>query len=187
MTAPQLSLPHIYQHYRDLVAEWLPKDGPVLKTDLYNEEMGDIRHLDGVGLTPERTTYVEYKPELCATMQREHPDWQIRCGDIRDLPCEDGSFVAVVDLSTLDHVKPAEAGRVLEGYRAVLRPGGLLILVVWCTDQHKRNGKGWSPDSQYWHSAPALRAELVAWELLLFREFHREAENCLVEVVARKR
>jgi len=43
------------------------------------------------------------------------------------------TFDVVLDLSTIDHVQPKETPVVLFEYHRVLRPGGLLFLVAWCS------------------------------------------------------
>lgn len=70
-----------------------------------------------------------------------HPDWVnldaapvdpsvIAC-DIRNgIPCEDGSFDAVYASHVLEHLDPACGARLLQDCRRVLRPAGIVRIVV---------------------------------------------------------
>lgn len=186
MGTPALRLEAIYAHYRWLVRQHLPKEGPVLKTDVYNEVVGGFRHLDGCGLDAERTIWLELDPGMVHVAHMRHPTWDVRCGDIRFLPLPSCSVVAVVDLSTLDHVPPGDVAGVLASYLRVLLPGGVLILVVWCTDLAEHPPAMAGTDRQFYFHPGDVAAPLAGCDLVSFRAFHRQGSDFLLEVVARK-
>jgi len=143
-------LEEIHAHYRGLVKECLPREGLVLKTDLYNEVKGGLRHLDDVGLDEGRTVWLEYDERTCRLARVRSPGLPVVRSDIRALPFRSNSFAGVVDLSTIDHVLPEEMPTVVQGYRRVLMPGGRLILVVWTSEEERPGPRPWDPRAQYY-------------------------------------
>jgi SAM-dependent methyltransferase len=59
--------------------------------------------------------------------------------DVRKLPYPDAAFDKVLSISVLEHVAPSEGGDVvaLREIRRVLRPGGLLVLTLPYSNDHK--------------------------------------------------
>jgi len=105
----------------------------VLKTDLWNECVAGDRdianHLaESVGC---RLFAVELSLALCVRGRDRAPGAAVVRADIRALPFRTGSFDAVLDLSTLDHLSEEGAARAVGEYERVLRPAGALLLVYW--------------------------------------------------------
>lgn len=64
----------------------------------------------------------------------------------------------VLDLSTIDHVIPAEMPRVIQEYARVLKTGGSLLLIAWTDPNFKDEEiKNYSHTTQYYHSLNKLR------------------------------
>ena len=114
---------------RLLLRRWLPKSaGRVLKTDLFEEAVGD-------GLAPllgerfQRVDAIDVSRAVVDEAARRHPEVNVVCCDVRELPYEDGTFDAVVSTSTLDHFENvADIAAALRELRRVLAPGGTLIV-----------------------------------------------------------
>lgn len=83
---------------------------------------------------------LDYAEEACALARRKSRA-DIRCGSVESLPWADGSFDAVVSLDVLssDSLDPVQ---VVNEFRRVLRPGGLLLLNLpayqWLLSYHDR-------------------------------------------------
>lgn len=116
----------------ELVARWLPHGaaGRVLKTDLYDEAMGDglssLLAAQGFDVVA-----IDIAPSVLTTAASRHGALGVVAADVRRLPFADASFDAVVSNSTLDHF--ATRGEILESLRGlarVLKPGGRLVLTM---------------------------------------------------------
>jgi len=102
----------------------LPKDAPILEAGcglgawvIYLSERGyDIAGIDNDALVIDRLK--EWKPTL-----------KVSCGDIRELPFEDGALAAVVSLGVMEHFEEGCGDAMRETHR-VLKPGGLLFFTV---------------------------------------------------------
>ena len=115
-----------------LLERWL-RPGPVgriLKTDVFDEAFGE-------GLYPvlaaraARVTGTDISRSVLAAAGERHPGLETVRADVRRLPFEDGSFDAVVSISTLDHFESRD--EILTGLNElarVLRPGGQLLLTL---------------------------------------------------------
>jgi SAM-dependent methyltransferase len=116
---------------RRLLARWLPAHaGSLLKTDLFDEAVGD-------GLYPtlrDRATSVvgvDVSPSVVAAAHARYPTLDARVGDVRALPFDGGTFDVVVSNSTLDHF--ASLDDLVAGVAEVARvtaPGGRVILTL---------------------------------------------------------
>ena len=105
----------------------------VLKTDLWNEALGGARDVAGhfhekLGV---RFVGIDIALEVCALARVLVPPVRVVQADIRALPFRSGSFDAVLDLSTIDHLPEAGAAQAIAEYRRVLHVGGVLLLVFW--------------------------------------------------------
>jgi len=118
--------------YTALLDRWLPTTtlDVVLKTDLFDEAVS-------AGLYPPLTRRARtvIGIDLAHVTARQavarYPSLGAIGADVRRLPFRDGTFDAIVSLSTLDHFRSAvdlDAG--LGELRRVLRPGGTLILTL---------------------------------------------------------
>ncbi|MFE9926828.1 class I SAM-dependent methyltransferase [Streptomyces sp. NPDC005774] len=77
-----------------------------------------------------RVLGVDVSPVMVEIASRQVPDAEFRCGDIREMPIEDGSFDAVCLYFALLQMSRAEQGGLLRRLTRVLRPGGLFALAT---------------------------------------------------------
>ena len=115
-----------------LLEQWLPCPPVqrILKTDLFDEAVSR-------GLVPVLSNYAEHviaidvAPTAVGSAARKYPALAAASADVRALPCESGSFDAVVSLSTLDHFENArDISSALSELFRVLKPNGMLILTL---------------------------------------------------------
>ena len=94
----------------------------VLKTDLWNECLGGAREIAGYFHERDGLRFfgLDLLHPVCVEGRARVPAMHVVQADIRALPFRAGSFDAVLDLSTLDHLP--EAG-VAEAIGGSLRPG----------------------------------------------------------------
>lgn len=102
----------------------------VLKTDAFDEAVGTGVQLARVTETA-NYTIMDLAPGVLRAARDKHTVDGLVCADVRRLPFPEGTFNAVVSLSTLDHFQSLEEVRtsLSELYR-VLAPGGDLILTM---------------------------------------------------------
>jgi SAM-dependent methyltransferase len=139
----------------------------VLKTDLWNEVLGGTRDI----ASHFREEYgwrffgIDLEHEVCVLARSRVSTVHVVQADIRALPFRAGSFDAVLDLSTLDHVPEAGAAHAIGEYRRVLRDRGVLLVIFWQRNFLMRLrlflkrllGRREKPDQQYFTRA-AVRA-----------------------------
>jgi len=110
----------------------------VLKTDLYNEAglisdtkniIGNLKRTGEVHAI-EIQENVRQKAEV-ALRKTKISNCFLKAGDIRDLPYANDTFDVILDLSTIDHVKPDELGAVFSEYERVLKRAGAMLLIAW--------------------------------------------------------
>lgn len=117
--------------YVDLLSRWLPSSlHSVLKTDAFDEAVS-------AGVYPElarrarAVVALDVAPTALLRARARHADLKVACADVRRPPFADGSFDAVVSLSTLDHFDShAEIEIALGECARVLRPSGVLVLTL---------------------------------------------------------
>lgn len=114
-----------------LLERWLPASlGRVLKTDLFDEAVGDGL----AGLLASRAEHVvgiDLNPAIVEAARRRHPAIGAVVADVKALPFADGGFDAVVSNSTLDHFDDEEEiAAALRELARVLRPRGHLVLTL---------------------------------------------------------
>lgn len=132
----------------ELLRRWLPpeKAGYVLKTDLYDEALGDglFPFLKATGAT---VVGIDVSPSIRQRAGQRYPECLVFDGDVRALPFQDGTFRAIVSNSTLDHFSSeAEIHAAIREISRVLCPGGHLVLtldnpsnpVVWIRNRMPR-------------------------------------------------
>lgn len=115
-----------------LLRAWLPArlDGRVLKTDLFDEAVGD-------GLVAELAARsggvvgIDVSPAVLAAAAQGRPELETLEADVRRLPFPDGSFAAVISNSTLDHFDSVAAiGDSVRELHRVLVAGGRLLVTL---------------------------------------------------------
>jgi SAM-dependent methyltransferase len=178
--APCLTLYEIYARYREL-AILLPTHGPLLKCDCHNEAVGGWQAVD---LDLSRTTFIELDRRVITIARRRWPQVCVVEGDIRQLPFESNHFAGLLDLSTIDHVFPAEANGVLTEYARVLQPNGLLVQVLWCTTEPTDWVRDWG-GPQYFLCQSDLNYS--AFQIKYQRPFHQVGPIYLQEIIATRK
>lgn len=115
-----------------LLARWLPHRpiGRVLKTDLFDEAIGDGLY----PLLPQRgpsASGIDLSHTAVARAVGRHPRLKGIVADVRRLPFKRGSFDSVVSTSTLDHVsRTSDIEAAFAELNRVLRPGGELVVTM---------------------------------------------------------
>lgn len=181
-----MKIEEVYGRYRKLLRMYIPATGRILKTDCFNEGIGDFRDL-GDALDVERTTYLEIDFDIIKKAMSHYPDRDFRQGDIRELPFEDGTFTALFDLSTIDHVPPSDASRAIDEYWRVLVPGGRLVLVAWCSTERRDEPTDWGDGPQYFlNEADLLEAMEGKFCVESNTIIHTGDEVYLHELIARR-
>ncbi|GAB2803419.1 class I SAM-dependent methyltransferase [Streptomyces chlorus] len=77
-----------------------------------------------------RVLGVDVSPVMVEIASRQVPDAEFRCGDIRELPLEEGSFDAICLYFALLQMSRAEQSDLLRRLTRLLRPDGLLALAT---------------------------------------------------------
>jgi len=177
----------IYQHYRSLVKKHVVSTGFVLKTDCFNEAEGGEKDFSDL-LDAKRTTYIELDPATVSRAKVRHPERYFVCGDIRQMNFADSIFSMIIDLSTLDHIGPADIQDAVNEYSRVLVQHGKLLLVVWCSDTPEDDPVIWHNLQQYFFDEELVmsclwKAGICVWQK---REFHRSKNLYLIEVIGEK-
>lgn len=115
---------------RALIGRWLRPTGSILKTDLWDEAVGDGLHSALSALASE-VVGIDSSAEVVSRARGRHPQLVGLEADVRRLPFPDGRFDAVVSNSTLDHFESTEDIVVaVRELRRVLRPGGEMLLTL---------------------------------------------------------
>lgn len=136
----------------------------VLKTDLFNEAHskprvgGIIKNLKGCG----HIIGIEAQDVVTGLAKQNlgNGDWTLLTGDIRNLPFKDKSFSVILDLSTLDHIKPDQVESVLAGYNRVLDDTGAFFLVTWINTLGEAGDENWNANNQYYFDQKKLESSL---------------------------
>lgn len=121
--------------YIDLLDRWgTPRpDGPVLKTDLFEEANGPDAFLDGLASRQGITVGMDLSPRMVERAREREidPEGTFVAADVRRLPFQQQSFGMIVSPSTLDHFfQPTDFRRSLREIARVLKVGGVLILTL---------------------------------------------------------
>ncbi|MFZ5845673.1 MAG: class I SAM-dependent methyltransferase [Patescibacteria group bacterium] len=134
----------------------------LLKTDLYNEAHSrpDTGGIVGGLKRVEKVCAIEIREDVKekgeATLKKtELSNYSLEVGDIRRIPYAKSSFDIILDLSTIDHIAPAELELVFSEYERVMKEDGVLILITWVDVEDKakdnrRNREEWGPTHQYY-------------------------------------
>jgi SAM-dependent methyltransferase len=104
----------------------------ILKTDLWNEG------IEPIGKQKEKSIKehsgievfgIDISRCVCVEAHKRCGQMRVVKADIRAIPFRDKIFDTVLDLSTSDHLNPAEIPICLKEYRRILKKGGRLIMV----------------------------------------------------------
>lgn len=118
-----------------LARDWggLDPAGRVLKTDAFEEAMGEDAFLEDLEGEAGDVIAIDISPALAARATRRYRDRRMRfiAADVRKLPFGDGAFSTILSPSTLDHFPDADdLGVSLRELFRVLQPGGRLVLTL---------------------------------------------------------
>jgi len=107
-----------------LFLDYLPKDAPILEAGCglgaWVVYLGD-RGYDIAG--------IDHDEKVVARLKEWRRSLKVSCGDIRELPYENGSLGAVISLGVMEHFEEGCGPAMKETHR-VLQPGGLLFFTV---------------------------------------------------------
>lgn len=145
----------VYERY---LAEALAVDAPgvkLLKTDANNEMQN---WPEPAGIAPNlqgEVILLEIDPAVISRARENHPELDIREGDIRDMRTFDSQFDAVLDFSTIDHIPCQDTKQAIAEYARILHPKGKLIIVCWTRPEDAEG------DGQNYHSTNRIEGELA--------------------------
>lgn len=114
-----------------LLSRWLAPGGPhahILKTDVFDEAVsGGV--IGVLRRHAARVTGIDVSPVMLRAAGARWPGLEVVAADVRRLPYRDGTFDAVVSISTLDHFESVGSIRTGLGelHRVLRRGGGLLV------------------------------------------------------------
>ena len=130
----------IYSHYLATVQKHVPHARHLLKTDGHNEVFdrpkGGVAHQLGAG----RVELLEADEEVVKTVRAS--GYSCTHGDIRTDHWSHGTYDALVDLSTIDHIEWRDVPTVLRNYHKWLKVDGIFVLFAWCSeDENQEQGR----------------------------------------------
>lgn len=121
------------EHVR-LLDRWLTLEARarVLKTDLFDEAMGEEGFLGELAVPGQLTVGIDFSDRVVAASRANLPAHvAIVIADVGKLPFRSGSLSSVVSNSTLDHfVTKGELDGALSELARVVRPGGIVIVTL---------------------------------------------------------
>ena len=125
----------------DLFAELLPESeaGPVADIGCGTGYVTGYLHDAGVDVFG-----IDLSVEMVAIARRDHPDSRFQVGTMTDLALADGSLAGVVAFWSVIHVPDPAMPGVLEQFRRVLRPQGLVLVGFHVGDQTRHTSEGYT-------------------------------------------
>lgn len=105
----------------------------ILKTDCDNEIHNHPRQGGIVGNAQIEGKYTLIEIDPAKVRKARIHGYEAVEGDIRHMPFNSLRFDMVFDFSTIDHIPPGDVELVLKEYHRVLKSGGSLYLVAWCS------------------------------------------------------
>ena len=131
---------------------------------------------------------IDLSPQMIALARRDHPDLRFDVGTMTDLEMADESLAGVVAFWSVIHVPDHAMPGVVQQFRRVLRPQGLLLVGFHVGDETRHTSEGYtgraiSVDSH--HRQPGtvtgwLRDAGFAIEAELVLEPHSEVPGALI-------
>ena len=155
-------------------------DPRILKLDCHNEVYS--RPIDGgIALNVKGNVIVlEADLKEIIKCREQTPGINVIEGDMRDIPFKTNYFDCILDLSTLDHIRPSEVAHTLGEYARVLKKGGRILLCVWygkTKEIFKENAKDWDATYQYYFKRKDVEKYLKIFKTdvsgILYEEDHR--------------
>lgn len=116
----------------ELLSRWLggQRFARVLKTDLYDEALGDGL-FGALSLRAEEVVGIDLAANVARAARDRHPGLRALNADVRRLPFRAGTFDLVVSNSTLDHfARRSEIRTALAEIHRVMAPGATLLLTL---------------------------------------------------------
>jgi SAM-dependent methyltransferase len=158
-----MSTQQLYQHYLDESYKLLStmKDAVILKTDAFNE----IKHEDRPFIRPILGNLPNVKEAFCVEILKERAEEAkaklnghatVMHDDLLKVILKVGSFDAIIDCSTIDHIYPGDVPALLKRYCAWLKPGASLLIWAWLTRAPKPKQmpeREPNPNHQYYFDA----------------------------------
>ncbi len=119
-------------------------------------------------------------------------DVELRLADVRELEWAPATFDAVVCIF-IQFAAPAERGRLFDGFKTTLKPGGVLVLQGY-TPRQVEYKTGGPPDAAHMYTREMLEQAFAELQILHLRE-HEDTlaegtkhvgRSALIDLVARK-
>ena len=106
---------------------------------------------------------IDLSPEMIAIARRDHPDLRFHVGSMTDLALADDSIAGIVAFWSLIHVPDQAVPGVLEQFRRVLRPQGLLLVGFHVGDETRHTSEGYTGRAIKVDSHHRRPSEVMAW------------------------
>ena len=158
----------------------------ILKLDVNNELFTKCKvGLEIQNLFDIEVTFLDIDASNIVRFKRENKVGNGVIGDMRAPPFTE-CFDVILDLSTIDHVKPTQVPTVIGEYNRILRHGGTLLLFAWCVypeflasaENRERL------DGQYFLDSGKIKSEIInhfdikccreVMDRRIFLKFHEE-------------
>jgi SAM-dependent methyltransferase len=87
---------------------------------------------------------IDLSPEMVAIARHDHPDLRFEVGTMTDLDVADASLAGIVAFWSVIHVPDQAMPGVIEQFRRVLRPHGLLLVGFHVGDETRHTSRGYT-------------------------------------------
>ena len=106
---------------------------------------------------------VDLSPEMIAIARRDYPNLRFHVGSMTDLALADDSLAGIVAFWSVIHVPDQAMPGVLEQFRRVLRPGGLLLVGFHVGDETCHTSEGYTGRAINVDSHHRRPSQVTAW------------------------